>query len=240
MEAARWNRPLLLSVPLGRHWRLIYRHVYAFRPCRQVEGVMVKCAACGYLGVRDMDNKMLVNPSAEQRRNGQPPSNSKGGAATQAEPICALGICDLESELTGPGSAPAATVMSKDRICSPSTKNIPALTPKEHIDMNVLERQQAFQQEWREKDQQWRETQAKDQRQWQKDQEKLQNERHRTDVRYRTIHFAIILVAAFGAVLLAALLARSRPQTEHHPANPPVIQESAVPTDSPVPAHNPN
>jgi hypothetical protein len=120
---------------------------------------MVKCADCGYLGVREIESNRFVNPSTTQRRGGQPPPNFNGNAITRTEPNCVLGACDLECELSGPGTAPAANVMSKERLCEHFTDVIPGLSPKEHIDMNVLKQQEEFHRKCLEDDRRWRESQ---------------------------------------------------------------------------------
>lgn len=121
---------------------------------------MVRCAKCGYLGVRHPETHGLVCPDESQRETGVPV-----GAGTHTippskwipldiAPICALGVFDLRGEWRGgSGSTDAAKeVMQRDRDCSRFTHLTPGLMPKEHIDMDLLGRQQAWQDEQRRRD----------------------------------------------------------------------------------------
>lgn len=101
---------------------------------------MVKCADCGYLGVRHIENQTLVSPGEEQRRTGSPPTIEQGGTiggrtlpVLDTRPVCAVRAFPLDEELLA--SVSAKDVMQKDRPCGRSTPWIPGLTPKEHIDM---------------------------------------------------------------------------------------------------------
>ena len=140
---------------------------------------MVKCVDCGYLGVREIDNQRLVNPGAEQRKSGQPPGNFNGVAITLVEPICTVAAFDLEAEVSGPGPAPAAKVMDKDRECEQFTEWVPALTPKEHLDMNLLERQRDWQRQCEKEDREWREKCSREDKKWREEQARLAQEQHR-------------------------------------------------------------
>jgi hypothetical protein len=114
---------------------------------------MVKCADCGYLGAREVNSHQLVNPRAEQRQTGAPSRGNRNGlsvALTRTDPICAIAAFDLQAEMGNPGAgafaeAAVAEVITKDRKCNRFTDNMPALTPKEHIEMNMLEEQREWQ-----------------------------------------------------------------------------------------------
>jgi hypothetical protein len=125
---------------------------------------MVKCAECGYLGVRHIGTQELVSPSADQRATGEPPGGPEriGPAGVlDVVPVCAVGAWDLPKEFTAhnrpanentivrhrASAAAAKTVMQEDRRCPQVTPWLPGLTPKEHIDKNLLEHQQAWQDE---------------------------------------------------------------------------------------------
>jgi len=116
---------------------------------------MVKCAECGYLGVRHPHTYELVTPDERQRETGIPTGIFTVGDKTTIlgdMPICAVGACDLRKECEQTrkvaselGKVPCE-VTHKDRECSQFTDLIPGLTPKEHIEMNLLQEQRIWQQ----------------------------------------------------------------------------------------------
>jgi hypothetical protein len=124
------------------------------RPAAQ----MVKCAECGYLGFRHIESQQLVTPSDEHCSTGEgplkPDSRNTVTAVVHEAPVCAVGLLVDNFDPSKPGphghhreAAPAAvrTIMHRERGCSQFTPRLPGLSPKEHIDMNFLERQQRFQ-----------------------------------------------------------------------------------------------
>jgi ferric-dicitrate binding protein FerR (iron transport regulator) len=100
---------------------------------------MVKCADCGYLGVRHPETLELVGPSHQQRETGALTGTLRGQMFLDEQPICAVGAFDLWRETAAQPDG-ALRVMQKPRDCLKSTEWIPGLSPKEHIDMNMLER----------------------------------------------------------------------------------------------------
>jgi cytoskeletal protein RodZ len=94
----------------------------------------------------------MVAPLAHQRNTGFAPA----GIANADSPLCALGVCDLSKEYdpqileeplaVGQARTRATKVIfHRERECDRFVRWIPGLSPKEHIDMNILERQQAWQ-----------------------------------------------------------------------------------------------
>ncbi len=104
---------------------------------------MVKCKDCGYLGVREANGTQLVNPDKTQREVGRAING-----ITEHCPVCAIAAFDLPAEHRDPpGMNPsehAANIMAKDRECHQFTDNMPGLSPKEHIDMNLLAQNQRY------------------------------------------------------------------------------------------------
>jgi hypothetical protein len=116
-------------------------------------------------------------------------------------PICARGAYPIhedfyKAKLIGPsvnrttqnfrltGKDEAAAVITKERNCEKFTELMPGLSPKEHIDMNLLEMQKA----------------REDRRDLQ------QHDWHRDDIRMRNWHFFYILMAAIISPFLAVVL----------------------------------
>lgn len=117
----------------------------------------VKCADCGYLGVRNKDNQTIVSPGKDQRDTGRNPiARDRGDRILDTVPVCGVGAWDLQAktaeareQLSSNASADANAakeVMHEPRTCKRFTEWIQALvSPKEHIDMNLLEKQRKWQ-----------------------------------------------------------------------------------------------
>jgi hypothetical protein len=153
--------------------------------------VMAKCAECGYLAVRHLETQTLVGPGNHQRKTGQPPEGNGPRANLDITPVCAVGVPSLRADVGESGvphAAAAALAMNNDRECSKFTPLIPVLTPKEHLDMAVLEWQRKCEGE----DRQWRREEAKELRDFQdrthRKQRGFQRKQHRDDLLFRTIH----------------------------------------------------
>lgn len=187
---------------------------------------MVKCRECGYLAVRNKITGQLVSPLREQRETGFPPDGTLG-IGIDGKPLCAVGAFDLVDGLPPGGAAGRAVVMAEERECPQFTELIPVLTPKEHLDMNALQKQDEFHRKCREDDQRWRAEQADKQRAWQERQEEAAERRHKTDLRYRTWHWIITVVAMIAAAWLGATLKQGQRDT--------VSPQSASAVTSPVP-----
>jgi len=128
--------------------------------------IMVKvkcCAECGFLGVRHRETGELVGPGEEQRETGSPPEGrSIPGLLAEKfsppepitldiAPVCAVGACDLRKEWQEcqkvqklAPTAAAEKVIQQPRKCKRFTAGLPGLNPKEHINMNLLQRQQVW------------------------------------------------------------------------------------------------
>jgi hypothetical protein len=146
---------------------------------------MVKCADCGFLAVRHLDTQTLVAPVEAQRRGGKPPPSSGAWANLDTTPICAVGAVDLGSALGGPGKAHWQKLVLAERTCEWFTQWIPACSPKEHLEMNLL----------------------KEQREWQAQQASLAEERHAQAMRVQLRSQLIAAIVGFVGALVAVWLA---------------------------------
>ncbi len=133
---------------------------------------MVKCAECGFLGVRHPLTQTLIGPSEHQRQTGVPTTDSipivgrmdeyaPGEAIPDTRPVCAIGAIQIGNEHCGGNDNrvkchSAQAVMQKDRTCGEFTKWIPGLSPKEHIDMLTAQTDRLWQERQTERDRQWR------------------------------------------------------------------------------------
>lgn len=173
MKAVGWNRRLLFwcrKSGTGAHTNAIVRSSVCFARERS----MVKCAECGYLAVRSRNDQALVSPGDEQRTTGRSPEIEKPAAPGSAEstiswlqstipllevvPLCSLSIARLDEEFDAEykdrgsqwsleGTNAALAIVKKDRQCDRFIPWIRALSPKEHLDMDLFARQQAWQDE---------------------------------------------------------------------------------------------
>lgn len=109
---------------------------------------MVKCKNCGYLAVRHLEAQELVGMPDFQRENGHPPESNGTRVNLDRTPICSMARCDLRAELDGSPNVASvvAKVVNASRDCDRFRQRIPLLTPKEHLDMDMFDRQQAWQQ----------------------------------------------------------------------------------------------
>jgi hypothetical protein len=193
---------------------------------------MVKCADCGYLGMRHCKSQALVCPSAKHRSSGEPPVdesiriapiNRAFAVILDFMPVCAIGVSDLHDEFASrqghvtdwsqefnSSVSAAKKVMQKDRPeCQERfTPWIPGLTPKEHIDM-LATREMLNAQATR------AEAQAAREREWRKEDVMQARQWHDTDVqhadqlgrKHRKAVIGAALIGLFGGVLIAVLSA---------------------------------
>ncbi len=164
--------------------------------------VVVKCAGCGYLGVRHKTLQTLASPDWNQRGTGIPPL-----PIVESMPVCAIGAIDLckehaaryaDRQNSRAPETPAnsmAVVVQQERVCEHSTEWKPGLSPKEHIGMDILRQLRESARLSREADRQFLERQARAQAQW-----------HETDKRFRWLHVTTIMVAAIVSACVGAWL----------------------------------
>ena len=113
---------------------------------------MAKCAKCGYVGVRNPRTRLLVGPDENQLETGTPTEWPISNNTHYVWAVsCAVGACNLlrewyERTQHGQNKIEATNeVLQTDRTCAQFTSRLPGLTPKEHIDMNMLAQQQSWQ-----------------------------------------------------------------------------------------------
>jgi len=119
---------------------------------------MVKCNECGYLAA--VNGLELVEFPAAYRNK-----------ESTISAICFVRQKQFADHLARAQKAtgfPEATleVLCEDRDCVEFTEWMPGFGPKEHFEMNVLERERLRQKECDERDRQWREAQAEKEREW--------------------------------------------------------------------------
>lgn len=126
------------------------------------EAPKVKCADCGYLFYRNSGYGHVVEAGVAERRSGDKPHNCN------SMPECSRGV-DLAGEYSTGGFKAIREMLQKPRACDFFRQHVPGLLPKEHLDMDLLQQQQAFQERTIERERRWMEDQARiaNQRHWQ-------------------------------------------------------------------------
>jgi hypothetical protein len=112
---------------------------------------MVKCIDCGYLTLRRNSTRELVEVEAEIRDTGEIPKDHYGPRDIQPlyDPplICfrnKFKLYEEQNAVTGVGPAGRIlAVINKERPCDKFKKWVQGFTPKQHVEMDLIERQQA-------------------------------------------------------------------------------------------------
>ena len=100
---------------------------------------MVKCADCGFLGVRLIKTRQIVDAEEYLRNEGQMPDKVNNEPIYAPWPICFVRKINIHREVKESGVAGPqglAAVFQKDRKCDDGfTKWFQGFTPKEHQEM---------------------------------------------------------------------------------------------------------
>ncbi len=148
------------------------------------------CEKCGYLGIRNAATLQLVEVDEAFRELAITPPGLNGlKSVYTGKPVCAVMAHDLASECKASHGQPVLDVFRLKRDCGDRGKSITwqrGFTPKEHVEMQLLDEQRA-----------WQEQQA----------EKAEN-RHLEAMRTQRFTALIAAVIGFIAGLAAVSLAR--------------------------------
>ena len=164
---------------------------------------MVRCADCGFLGLRRTAERDIVEAEPLFREEGKigPPIYDK-------LPLCFAREVDFRKTIPDHGDPKSKlAALQSERECDAFTEWKQGFSPKEHAEMLLHEEIREAEQQWREQqakqDQQWREQQAERDRQWrEEDRKKIE-----TNANRRTI-WAVVLsvIAAVVAAVLTPLV----------------------------------
>ncbi len=103
----------------------------------------VKCKDCGFLAFRRKESMELVAVDPSFREN--PDMAARGRHAHYSSvPVCFVAESDIEDELSGCkiiSTKSVGEVISKERECGGYTSVIHGLSPREHLQMQLLEEQ---------------------------------------------------------------------------------------------------
>ena len=163
-----------------------------------------QCSKCGFLAIRNNATLALHEAPEEFRETGQIP-RGRQTLPFDNEPICAVGERQLHADI--PQHAPpdwegcnSSTEIIKraiqlTRTCNSSIEWRRMLTPKEHIEMKLLEDQRAWQRKIAEEERAWREDQAS----------KAEN-RHKESMSVQIRSYIVAALIGFCAAIVAVLL----------------------------------
>jgi hypothetical protein len=122
---------------------------------------VVRCADCGFLGVRIHKTREIVDADALMRETGHNPGESINSAdrILDEHVLCFVRAADLAKETGRPDEASRSSVIQRERECQRFTPWIQGLTPKEHVELKIEEDRQLWQTQRELDDQIWREKQ---------------------------------------------------------------------------------
>lgn len=177
----------------------------------------VKCKDCGYLAVQCDTTRQWIEASRDFRNTGfiewesfartgqwEDPSSLAGRRIYREEPACFRGKADFvaELELFGhgriPGEEERCKVFDKERDCDGFRRWQLGFTPKEHLEMDLLEKQRD-----------WQQREAQLQRDWQVAQEAKADSRHRQHLQVAALA-AVVGAMIAGAFTLLGLALSNR------------------------------
>lgn len=119
---------------------------------RQSERRHVQCADCGYLSIREKDSQAFVGVDEGYRESGK--AHQPKGHMREVMPLCFVGAHDLEVKPTT--CDVIRDKICKERKCDCFTKWLPAFSPREHYDMNMIQEQRQYQEKRLDEDRKWR------------------------------------------------------------------------------------
>ena len=175
----------------------------------------VKCADCGFLALLNIRTRQLVDVEDSIRAGGGIPSDSAGYFYDE-RPFCFIrkfNFCDEVGPRADNGARIA--VISKQRDCDGFTEWHQGFSPKEHVEMTLLEEQREWQRKREEADMVAREQQATREHKWRLEDAQTAREWHTEDISIARqsntsqIRVAILsAVVGFAAALAAVALER--------------------------------
>lgn len=198
----------------------------------------VRCADCGLLALRNNEMHRLVEADFRYREEGIPRRNQQGVVIYDIVPVCFVREVNFHEEIGDrPKDKAAPLVLRKERECKSFMPWCQGYSPKEHIEMNILQEQRDWQLRREEEDRRWRASQAEQEQEWRREQSGLSeksiqqaNKHHKWDL--LIIGVLVALVTA-STQLVAAFIERGTlfPDSSEMPS-----AENAVSPDDGLPA----
>lgn len=134
----------------------------------------VKCAECGYLAVRHVETRQLLDAEIAFREQGSLPSRRSpdwiGIPIYDELPVCFARAVSFRQEIKTPASDERRLdCVQKQRNCDKITDWHQGFTPKEHREMLLSKEALEIQREEQANDRIWRDTQATKDHEWRKE-----------------------------------------------------------------------
>ncbi|MCD4726969.1 MAG: hypothetical protein K8R46_04875 [Pirellulales bacterium] len=119
---------------------------------------MNQCAKCGFLVVRNKATGELVSPTDEYRDFARimGTSHNPDALSFNPTPICSVGARVLWSFPQDATLGDAVGILTQGHDCQKFVDWIPALSPKEHIDILNTQADHLWQERQSERDRKWR------------------------------------------------------------------------------------
>jgi hypothetical protein len=193
----------------------------------------VRCADCGYLAVKNYHTRELIEAEAAIRQTGRQPGSiclpGTPDLVYDLTPICFALAYDLRTECGRPGNPEQLAeaflrVIREPRLCTYITKWRQGFSPKEHMEMQILEQQKRHAEEQRQRDLAWQEERRKEDRdnrrqdlEWQAKQAQLAEKRWNKEHSLQQRGFLFVglglgitgILVLAAAQIIAALIARN-------------------------------
>jgi hypothetical protein len=115
----------------------------------------VKCANCGFLAVRMVSTRLLVDAERETRKTGDLPSHGNHYIYEEF-PVCFVQATDFVAEMGVPGRDARHSAIQRDRECAAFTKWFQGFTPREHQEMIDRQWMLEYQRDRERDDRSWR------------------------------------------------------------------------------------
>jgi hypothetical protein len=196
-SAGRTISAHLHGMPLGvlRQWEA------------RMETVEICCRNCGFLALRNAETMELPEADSHFRDTGGL-RNSIQQRSFEPRPVCFVRANNLPVEVgeTHPVDI-VKKVIQESRDCDCFMEWQQGFTPKEHFEMNLLQKERERQDQRDKDDREWRTAQAEQAHRWHQEDMALARESMRTGIRTSLLAAIIGFVAAIVAVLLTWFLA---------------------------------
>jgi hypothetical protein len=176
---------------------------------------MVRCADCGFVGVRDQETKTLLELDQDARAKGKLPGHLLGSALLEGkvvmigQPRCFMVAFDLLDECKNIGGENAAlAVIQVERQCPSFTQWHPGYSPKEHREMLFRIEEKKLDILQREKDREAEETRRQNDRK--AEETRRENDHKREELRNardRKFQLANTLISALAGAVFGGIVA---------------------------------
>ena len=167
-----------------------------------------RCVDCGYLAVRDFKSRELVEVESGMRETGvQPHVPLYDHKIYEPPPLCSAGVHNIHRELGSDQADNFLRVILTARTCDQFTTWRQGYSPREHRDMDILEKQKEDQRQRDESDRLWREKQAEQERQCRLEDVASAEETREQAIKQASKHHLTALAMCLAGIVVGAVVA---------------------------------